>query len=258
MKIYHEAPLGMFKNVGHYTDGDYALVHLLRDARYRATFEDSRVRGRDIILDNSVFELGKAFDDTAFAEEVLRLKPTWYIVPDVLEDYRGTVKRFNRFVKKFPELPGKRVGVVQGQSDEEVLKCYYKLEPHCDMVAFSFDYSHWKKQYGSYSKNVEHSLMIGRQTFIGKYADCFNHEKPHHLLGCALPQEMQAYRQPWIRSVDTSNPVLHGLLGITYSASGLSYKEPLKMSDAMFRPVSVIQLADVTFNMKMFRRFCDE
>lgn len=258
MKIYHEAPLGIFNTVRNYTNGDYALVHLLHDDRYRKVFEESRDKKRDTILDNSVFELGEAFDDNAFATEVLRMQPTWYIVPDVLEDYRGTVKRFNKFIKKFPELPGRRIGVVQGKSDAEILKCYYKLEPHCDMIAFSFDHSHWEMQYASHSRTREEALMVGRQTFLKSYDQCFNHKKPHHLLGCALPQEMQAYRQPWIRSVDTSNPVLHGLLGITYSASGLKSKESLKMADVMFKPVSVVQRANILYNMKMFRRFCDE
>ena len=40
--------------------------------------------GREVLLDNSIFELGEAFDSDKFAKYVEELKPSYYIVPDVL------------------------------------------------------------------------------------------------------------------------------------------------------------------------------
>ena len=43
-----------------------------------------------------------------------------------------------------------------------------------------------------------------------------------HLLGCALPQEFGYYSDfPFIESIDTSNPIIHGLEWIKYNKLGL-------------------------------------
>lgn len=259
MKIYHEAPLSAFDLVQKYTDGDYALVHLLKDSTYRRAFKLARLESREIMLDNSVFELGQAYDDDMFAAEVVRMEPTWYIVPDVLDDMDGTLERFHRFIDKYPNLPGGRVGVVQGSSNAQLLRCYEKLEPHCDMIAFSFDYAHWGLTFPQHESKW-HAYMEGRREFLHNYHGFFNQNKPHHLLGCALPQEFTAYPRTWdwLYSVDTSNPVLHGMLGISYNSEGLYSKSSTKLADIINSDINAIQSSRILHNIDMFRRFCNE
>ena len=63
IKIAHESPKSIFKEVQKYTDYDYALVHLFEeDPEYLQQFRDAKEAGREIILDNSIFELEEAFD----------------------------------------------------------------------------------------------------------------------------------------------------------------------------------------------------
>ena len=51
-----------------------------------------------------------------------------------------------------------------------------------------------------------------------------------HLLGCNIPQEFSWYKDmPFIESVDTSNPVIHGLAGVKYKDYGLDEKLPHKV-----------------------------
>lgn len=263
MRIFHEAPIDIFGNVQMLTDGDYALVHLLdTSSQYAELFEQARENGREVILDNSVFELGSAYDDDAFVKWVRRLQPTWYIVPDVLEDSAETIKRFNEFVSKYPELPALRIGVAQGSSDAEILECYKELEPQCDMMAFSFDYSHWMDTYVE-EPTRWHALMRGRIEFLHQYIDEFNTSKKHHLLGCALPQEMRYYsdlRQQFpgfLYSVDTSNPVVHGLHGIEYEPRGLNSKLSEKLHTMIYHKADAAAISLIIHNIMEFRRFCN-
>ena len=58
IKRYHEAPKCIFNKVQEHTDGDYALVHLFEsDPEYLEMFKKALADGRDVILDNSTFEL---------------------------------------------------------------------------------------------------------------------------------------------------------------------------------------------------------
>ena len=61
IKNFHEAPKSLFKHVQAVTSGDYALVHLFEeDPEYLQLFEEAVKSGREVILDNSIFELGEA------------------------------------------------------------------------------------------------------------------------------------------------------------------------------------------------------
>ena len=142
IKRYHEAPISMFERVQKVTDGDYALVHLFEEIpEYLDMFKKAVKDGRDVILDNSIFELGTAFDGDKFAGWVEELQPTWYIVPDCWKNGPKTAEMFYEFTRKYPRLPGKRIGVAQGRTLAEVTECYKRINTFCDMVAFNLDFS---------------------------------------------------------------------------------------------------------------------
>ena len=261
IKTYHEAPKSIFKQVQRMTDGDYALVNLFDDEEYVHQFDPKH---RDTILDNGVFELGKAFDSDVFAAWVEKFQPTWYIVPDVLEDGEATIERFMEFIGKYRGLPGKIIGVAQGKDYNDYVKCYKAIEPYCDKIGMSFDCS-WYRE-GIKSDNPWIQLAGGRVRNLIKMDDegVINRSKPHHLLGVALPQEMEYYQLfqrsgtfEWIDSVDTSNPVVHGLKGIAYSSNGLYDKESQKLYTMINAEVSPTQMHTIEHNIRQFRRFCN-
>lgn len=262
IKTYHEAPKSIFKQVQRMTDGDYALVNLFDDEEYFNQFDPTM---RDVILDNGVFELGEAFDSDTFASWVEKLRPTWYIVPDVLEDGEATIDRFMEFINSYKGLPGKIIGVAQGKNYDDFVKCYRAIEPYCDKVGISFDCS-WYRGF-SRSTNPWMQLANGRERTLLKMngTGIINQSKPHHLLGVALPQEMRHYkifqRQGefrWIDSVDTSNPVVHGLKGIAYASNGLFSKESQKLYTMINEEVTPEQLTLIEHNIWQFRRFCND
>jgi nitrate reductase NapAB chaperone NapD len=233
IKIAHESPKSIFEDVQRVTDYDYALVHLFEeDKEYLNQFKQAIKKGREVILDNSIFELEEAFDADKFAYWINEIRPTWYIVPDALEDTKKTLSQMAAWNSKYNNLPGKKIGVVQGKTYEEIVDCYRYMDniAEVDMIAISFDYSYYNDSISHPNKYV--SWMLGRVKLLGDMVrdGVINEKKNHHLLGCSLPQEFSFYSQyPWIYSLDTSNPVVHGIKGISYKTDGLWSKESQKL-----------------------------
>ena len=65
------------------------------------------------------------------------------------------------------------------------------------------------------------------------------------------------YDWKWIDSVDTSNPVVHGLKHIVYDSMGLQNKETQKLYTLINASVDAIQMDDIMHNIRQFRRFCN-
>ena len=224
--IFHEAPNAIFEHVQEMTDGDYCLVHLMdENETYRNLFLESSGNGNHIMLDNSIFELGEAYDSERYYHWINELKPEYFIVPDVLNNGAKTVERLNAWLDKY-EVPSyvKPMAVVQGSSFEELVDTYRKIayDDRVGKVGISFDSICYLDSAGINTPALtkEAAYLRGRSKFIAylEENDIANRDKPHHLLGCSLPQEMHFYRNlNWVESVDTSNPVVNGLLNIKYS-----------------------------------------
>ena len=127
-----------------------------------------------------------------------------------------------------------------------------------DMIAISFDYSYYTKSCPHPNKYV--SWMLGRIKLLGDLLKdgIINKDKPHHLLGCGLPQEFQFYKHSdydWIYSLDTSNPVVHGIKGINYKDQGLWSKESQKLFELINSDISIDQLGVIKSNIQKFRWF---
>lgn len=258
MQISHEVPLALLEKSRSFNDYDFCLIHLLdKYEDYLLFFKQSLELGREVILDNSVFELDKSYTLIRIADWVESLEPTEFIIPDVLENAEETIENVIRWDKWFFNIPGKKIGVVQGKTYEELANCYQELDKWVDKIAFPFNLSYYQeiKPY----KNKLVSWMEGRIAFIQKLMSdgVLNKKKPHHLLGCSLPQEFKHYRHyDFIESVDTSNPIVHGLLRIEYSNEGLEDKSTIKMKDLMERKIE--NEKTIMYNVKMFRSFCEK
>lgn len=259
IKIAHESPKSIFNRVQSVTNYDYALVHLFEeDNDYLEKFENAVARGREVILDNSIFELEEAFDAEKFAGWVKKLKPTWYIVPDALEDTKKTMSQMAEWNLKYSDLPGKKIGVVQGKTYKQIKACYEYMDKMADvdMIAISFDYSYYTETVPHSNKYV--SWMLGRVKLLGDLLrdGVINVNKPHHLLGVGLPQEGLFYRDyDWIYSMDTSNPVVHAIKGIEYGDEGLWDKESQKLFEMINTPESEVDINLVLYNIHKFSWF---
>ena len=258
IKIAHESPKSIFEDVQRVTDYDYALVHLFEeDKEYLDLFKKAVAKGREVILDNSIFELEEAFDADKFAYWINEIRPTWYIVPDALEDAKKTMSQMSDWNLRYSDkVYGKKIGVVQGKTYKQIVACYEYMDKlaNVDMIAISFDYSYYTKSGPHPNKYV--SWMLGRVKLLGDLVKdgIINEDKPHHLLGCGLPQEFSFYSQyPWIYSLDTSNPVVHGIKGIGYRTDGLWSKESQKLFELINYEIEDINL--ILNNIHKFRWF---
>jgi hypothetical protein len=75
-----------------------------------------------------------------------------------------------------------------------------------------------------------------------------------HLLGCSIPQEFGWYNSnPRIESIDTSNPVMAALEGITYDAYGLNNKPKANMNDHFDIKFENVDYNLVLHNTTVFR-----
>jgi hypothetical protein len=266
MLISHETPISFLEESRKYNDYDYALVHLFEThPEYYAFFKSSVKQGREVLLDNSIFELKEAFNSTKYAEYIKELLPTYFIVPDVLENSEATIESFTRFNKLFPKLPGLKIGAVQGKTYQELVDCYRFMSDNADYIAISFDYS-WYQTIGvSYQTDTNlaklERMANGRPKFIRTlmYDGVWNYNKPHHLLGCSLAREFNQYKNiDNIRSCDTSNPVVGGIFYHEYlHGIGMNFKPSIMLADLIDTKLNQDQKDNILRNVSKFRKICN-
>jgi len=264
LKVSHESPLSILEQSRNYNDFDYALVHLFeRYPQYYDFFKASRATyNREVLLDNSIFELGKAFDAEKFYTSAKDLQPNMFIIPDVLEDSKETMISFLNFRDKAKDLKAsfqtKSIGAVQGKTWQELKNCYRFMSYEADMIAISFDFSYYQA-IGEGNSNLER-FCSGRQRFITDLIESgiWEWNKPHHLLGCSLAKEFRFYLDKNIYNVvscDTSNPVVAAIHNLRYDAEyGLQTKPSAKLADLIEYNFTADQVEILNYNLKMFKR----
>jgi len=236
MKISHEVPLNILevsRNFNHY---DYCLPHLLdKYEKYKEYFLKARKQGRYIIMDNSLHELGEAYDTNRLLYWIEALKPDEFIVPDVWEEAGKSIDNAVEWSKiKLPKDTLK-VAVVQAKSIEEAATCYQSYRAlGYRKIAFSYGAKY-------YSELVPHptraiATALGRVQVISTLYndDIISKHDRVHLLGCAVPQEFIYYKDmPFIETIDTSNPIMAGIERIKYNVWGLDEKPKTRIDDVM-------------------------
>ena len=265
MLVSHESPISMLPRSLGYNDYDYALVHLFEThPEYYDFFKNSLKMGREVLLDNSIFELGTAFDPDKFYKYIAELRPSYYVVPDVLEDTNGTINSFINWIArpdpdKISNIP--KIGVVQGTTFSELAECYSFMATNADYIAISFDYSYY--QMTGLGTNKLQRQCSGRPKLIRNLISegIWDESKPHHLLGCSLPKEFKSY-DSWfqkeynIRSLDTSNPVVAGIHNIRYVKDiGLIDKPSIKLCDLIDYQCTETNKINIDYNTKEFKTF---
>ena len=257
MLVSHEVPLSLLNESRKFNDYDYCLLHLTYQyPQYKQFYIDSLKKGRKVLLDNSAYELGDALTNDQLANGVLDIKPTWYIIPDCLNDKDVTINRFENFIKDYKDLPGLKIGVVQGDNLKELKECYKYMSEKADKIAIPFA----SKGFECYFPlvDIDERHCCGRQMFIYELLrdGLWNKDKPHHLLGCSLAKEFLNLNYPlYIESIDTSNPIIAGMLDLTYEDKrGINHKPSIKMCDFMEYDFSESQLRLVKSNIIKFHK----
>jgi hypothetical protein len=157
-----------------------------------------------------------------------------------------------------PQLPSttELMVVLQGKTMDDMRSMYMGC---LDLGYKHFAFNHSSVLYDELfpHPNPQVSKMMGRILFINKLLSTNFLDKTsyHHLLGCSLPQEFQYYKgMDFIKSIDTSNPIIVGAQGKRYEDGGLFFK-PSEKLEVYFEQDLEGQLEDIKFNVQQFKKF---
>lgn len=285
IQISHEAPISLMPLVRELTDYDYCLVHLLdQDPNYVEYFKKSKAMGRKIIMDCSVYELGHSYDWEKYDHWIRTIQPDEYIVPDVFmkmnenhsEWYLWMTHHGNSIAQDFPKI--KTIGVVQGHALKEFEQGYKFMAHHADKIAISFGYGYFWDEYlkehqvifdlikgstlssqGIKCKFKPQAYHDGRRKLLKHFIDSgiINYNKPHHLLGCGLPDEFRLYADEdeysFIESIDTTHPVMTAMAYNNAYPYQMNRKSDKKMVDLYDQHFNDEVIANVIRSVNFFR-----
>ena len=271
IEVSHESPISILGKSVKYNDYAYALVHLFEThPEYYKFYKDLvRTTNTPVLLDNSIFELGKSFDPKKYVKWIEALEPNYYIVPDVLESCNGTIEAWKNWMVYHTDGTSAlgdgalKIGVVQGSNWNDLVKCYRFISEHADYVAISFDYSYYEYTGEVTTTSAGRKLQLwcsGRQRFIHQLIDegIWRWDKPHHLLGCSLAREFTYYVDNNIhniKSVDTSNPIVASIKNHKYNDTfGLDHKPSTMLADLIEHDVTDTELELIYYNTRMFKK----
>jgi hypothetical protein len=256
IKISHEVPFCLLNYSREFNDYDYCLPHLLdQNEEYKAYFLQSKAEGRYIVMDNSLHELGTAYDTERLLHWINVLEPNEFIVPDVWEDKTASIVNARAWSKiELPENVTK-VAVIQAKSFVEALECTHIYKDlGYKKIAYSYGASYYNEIVDHPNKNLGKAL--GRvKVIIDLYKKGIL--TPHdrvHLLGCQVPQEFAWYQGiECIESIDTSNPIMAALEGNAIEFFGLTEKPKANMNDYQDIATEKVDLELIDNNIEMFR-----
>lgn len=258
MKISHEVPLCLLKHSLTFNDYQFCLPHLLdENEEYRDHFLKYKNERGYIIMDNSLHELGEAYDRNRLLYWVNNLRPNEFVVPDVWEDKTLSVVNAREWSKiEFPEEVEK-IAVVQGKDLLEMMTC---IQTYKDLGYKKFAFSYGASLYNNLFPHPNKDLgkALGRIYVISTLYDkgIIHPNDRVHLLGTALPQEFGWYKGiDFIESIDTSNPIMAALDGVKYSPFGLKQKPKSNLNNSFDMLNCLIPMDILEHNVKMFREF---
>ena len=258
MKVSHELPLSLLKYSKKWNDYEYCLPHLLdQNEQYRLHFQKARLDKRFIIMDNGLFE-GVEHTTEDLIDKMNMIHPDIFVVPDAWNDTNTTFKNAKYWMNTLkPQLPKSTelMVVLQGKTMDDMLSMYLGC---LDMGYKHFAFNHSSVLYDDIFPHInpQVSKMMGRILLISRMLSYKILDKTayHHLLGCSLPQEFKYYKgMDFIKSVDTSNPIIVGAQGERYENGGLMFK-PSEKLEVYFEQDLESQIEDIKFNVQQFKK----
>ena len=257
MLVSHELPLSLMQHSYKWNDIDYCLPHLIdKYDQYRLFFQKARLDKRFIMMDNGLFEGVEHTIEDLF-EKINLIRPNVFIVPDVWNDSVATLRNAKEWINNHKEIMPEEVelmAVCQGKDMGELLTTYQTL---VDLGYKYISFNHSSIAYKTFYPNHQplYAQMYGRIELVRRLIETGIVRKDihHHLLGSSDWKEFQAYTEfDWIKSADTSAPIINGALGIRFNYSDPYVKPKEKLEDIMENDLSE-RIDDIIFNIEKFK-----
>jgi hypothetical protein len=256
IKFSHEVPLCLLEDSLKFNSYQYCLPHLLdENPGYLEFFRKAKTDGQYIIMDNSLHELGEAYDHERLIYWINELKPNEFIIPDVWENMIESVQ--NAEIWQLYDFPKgvEKMAVVQAKTLQEAVKCtkaYKKLG--YKKICYSYGASYYNKV--SSHPNKDLGKALGRIHVINTLLKqgVLKENDRIHLLGCSVPQEFGWYEGiKCIESIDTSNPVMATLENTKYTDAGLTQKPKANMNDHFDMLYDEVDYDLLEYNLEKFK-----
>ena len=226
-----------------------------QNEEYKNFFYESKKQGRYIVMDNSLHELGEAYDTDRLFHWIKEIEPDEFIVPDVWENYSESVR--NAKLWSQIELPDgvTKVAVVQAKDKHEAVLC---TQMYKDLGYKKIAYSYGASYYNDICPhpNKDFGKAIGRYMVINDLMKnkILSPKDRVHLLGTASPIEFGLYKNiECIESIDTSNPVMAGIEQKMYFDLGLPTKPEANMNNFQDIEEKDANLEFIEYNVRKFR-----
>jgi hypothetical protein len=259
MKISHEVPKALFIESTFFNQYPYVLGHLIKlDSEYKEFYKRELKNADYSILDNSAFELGKSIPFDELMSVARELRPTHLILPDTVHDKETTIKNsidfYNEFCSELDILQITPIGVVQGNSFEDLYECICKyMEAGIYFYAIPFDCI----------KDTDYGTIRFQffRWLIDKMGVSQMSQLDFHFLGLQNPQEILLYsklEKELIHSIDSSSPILHGVAGNEFTEWGCLFDKPkMKLADNLGIEMYGYMKKIIDSNVKLFRQYCN-
>ena len=268
IKISHEFPKNYYLEgfTEDLVDYQYCLAHrFLSDATYRNYFYKYKDLGGEVYLDNSLYELGEAFDRSMYMKIICTLKPDYYFLPDVFNQTTSNIESQLSFFKNVDPvsyIDSKPVAVCHGMTPKDIISSFRILNsalPDYAMIAIPFGSHAWLNEeddpkYLRKSKCEDDNarMAANRGIFLNRYYKTLR-KRNIHLLGCKGLREIPFINclesTDFIRSIDTSLPVASALEG---NEIKMDYKPKFLIDKNFDMPVRNVDL--IRKNAEGFRK----
>lgn len=222
MKVSHELPLCLLEQSEKLNDYEFCLpTYWFKSDQYKEYYKKAKQNGRFIIADNGLFE-GDSFNEQQLIDFINELQPDIFVIPDVWNDAVLSLKNAKYWVNVIKHhLPSttKLMAVIQC-TDYDIGSMLYTQYIDLGIECIAFNHSSTAYQDFFPHENLSVSKMMGRIYFINKLKkdNIIQEHIHHHLLGCSIHSEFMYYGKGYefIKTMDTSNPVVWGCKGYTY------------------------------------------
>lgn len=262
IKTSHELPLCLLDKSYEWNDYEFCLpTYYFKSEVYKNHYLNAKKEGSFIIADNGLFE-GDNFTQKELIDFVNELQPDIFVIPDVWNDdfqsYKNAKYWQNVIKEALPEST-KLMAVIQCTDysiGSSLYQKYIDLEIEC--IAFNHSSTAYQKFFPHVNLSV--SKMMGRIHFINqlKANNIINNNVHHHLLGCAIPDEFKYYGPGYefIKTIDTSNPVVWGCKGFSYDDIITSLEKPLeKIEEFFYKDLDNSTKNLIFYNIKKFKSY---
>ena len=259
IKVSHELPLSLLRYGYKWNDYDYCLPNLLKYEQYANYFKQAKKDKRFIILDNGLFE-GVHYTNSELITFNDLIQPDIFIVPDEWNDSTTTLRNAKQWINQYGKplrdtYKINLMAVCQGKDICELITTYQTLvDLGYKHIAFNHSSIAYTNYYPNHSKLS--AQMYGRIELVRRLIETDTIDKSvyHHLLGASDWKEFQVYTEfDWIKSVDTSSPIINGALGIKLNHDE-PYIKPTKKIEELFNIDLSEQIEDIIFNVNKFRQ----